>query len=171
MANPSLQFGFKSFDFFFDRQRVLSRLSNKEARVLRKTGAVGRREIRKRVRPAPKRNRKKRSKYPYYHVSPNAGLRYVLYVYNPNRGSVVIGPQKFGVSSRRYRQQQRSIKNKPTKPIPQLINEGGTVVRQYRYKSGRTYQVTKRYRSFPYVDDAFAPTMRAFRRNLETEGL
>lgn len=159
-------FGVKSYRYFFDRQNVLNRLEKKERSVLGRTGAVGLREIRKRVRPKPTRKRKNRSKYPYWHRNPEGGLRHVLYVYEPSRGSVVVGPQKF-TSARNYRQKSRTVEIRNRKPVPELLNEGGTSTHTYTYKSGSQYTRTKRYKSFPFVTEAFAPTWRAFRRNVE----
>jgi len=161
-------FGVKSYKFFFDRQLVLNRLEKKERNVLSRTGAVGRREIRKRVRPLPKRKRKKRSKYPYWRTNSEGGLRHVLYVYDPSRGSVVVGPQKFNAKMR-YSQRNRDVSIRMSaRSVPELLNSGGVAVHKYTYRSGSSYSVRKQYRRFPFVEDAVAPTRRALIRNVKT---
>lgn len=190
MSSPLLTYGVKSYDFFFDREMVLSRLTKKERRVLSLTGLRGRDEIRRRVKPAPKKATENTGLYPTYHQGSKQGLRFVLFVLNPERGSVVIGPQKYSTEVytqglvRKTRQrggrdargrflprtQDKTIigvlEKTPEKPVPQLINEGGNSEFHYRYKSGKQYRRTVRYRAFPFVTDAELPTLNRMKQLL-----
>lgn len=188
MSQSLLNYGVKSYDFFFDRDAVLTRLSKKEAKVLSLTGLRGRDEIRRRVKPGSKK-KENDGIYPRYHTHKNAGLRFVLFVVHPLRASVLIGPQKY--STEVYGQslvsstteggrdeRGRFLKNAttkhvigwlekvPSKPVPQLINEGGESQFTYRYKSGKTYVRRVKYRAFLFVTDAERPTLERMKKLL-----
>lgn len=189
MSQSLLNYGVKSYDFFFDRDAVLSRLSKKEAKVLSRTGLRGRDEIRRRVKPGRKKQEND-GIYPTYHTHKNAGLRFVLFVVHPIRASVLIGPQKFStevygqplVSSTitgggrdergRFLKETSTkhvigwLEKAPSKPVPQLINEGGESQFTYRYKSGKTYVRRVKYRAFPFVTDAEKPTLERMKQLL-----
>lgn len=177
MSSQLFSYGVKSYDFFFDRDAVLTRITKKERRVLSLTGLRGRDEIRRRVKPGGKKNAENTGLYPRYRTHKNAGLRFVLFVYNPLKGSVLIGPQKYstdvyGQSITRSssvvgdREVIGWLEKTPSKPVPQLINEGGTSRFHYRYKSGKSYTRIVRYRSFPFVTDAERPTLERMKKLL-----
>ena len=160
-------FKIKRFKFLFESQKLLSRLDKKERRVLSLTGVTGRREVRKRVRPRPKSRtrRKNRTRFVYSHVGPNQGLREVYFVYEPNKGTVVIGPRKYSNSGNTQQVDTGSsrITYRRNTTLPDLMNEGGTVSKQTTYKSGGSVIKNIRYVARPFVTDAVPATQKRFR--------
>ncbi|MFV0444712.1 MAG: hypothetical protein ACK5Q5_14165 [Planctomycetaceae bacterium] len=73
---------------FFDRQRVLSKVSRAERRVLSRFGAYVRQDARQRIR------RRKRPSQPDESPTNQTGLlkQHIYFVFDPDRRSVVIGP-------------------------------------------------------------------------------
>lgn len=167
----TISFGIQSYKLFFDRDNVIARLTRGERRALSGAGAFGRTAIRRNVRKAPKRKSKTRtSVMPRYHVDSNSGLRFVLFSYNAESKSVIIGPQKFGETVYNRTFKKGRIYQRNVKPVPQLLNEGGTATRRTFYKSGFQVKRQMRYRKFPFVDYAMAATVRKF-QELVSDGL
>lgn len=170
-------FGIKGFEMFFDRTAVENAIGRYERKVLSGTGSFGRRVMRNSIRKAPKQRRGRTrvriaGKPPRYHVHRNTGLRLILFEYNPNVGSVVIGPLKF----RRFRRsgaesfsrgRRTRIQNTSGKPVPQLVNEGGNGRKIIEYKSGHTYTRPTVHRAFPYRDLALLPTVAKMREIMD----
>ena len=160
-------FGIKKFDFFFDRDLVIDRLSKKEQKVLSLTGLRGRDLIRRNVKPAPRNQDKAHGPLPYYHGHKNVGLRYVLFVASLADRGVIIGPQYFpGTEHSRSRHKFGIVELNSPKPIPQLINEGGTVEKHITYKSGVSVSDIQDYRPYPFVTNAIEPTTERFKQLL-----
>ena len=80
---------------FFDRQKVLSKVSRAERRVLSRFGAYVRQDAKQRIR---RRNRpSQRDESP----TNQTGLlkRHIYFVFDPDRHSVVIGPTRLSTGS------------------------------------------------------------------------
>lgn len=169
-----LDFGIKDYTFFFDRTVVEKSISRNEKRILSGTGAFGRKVMRRNIRKAPKKRRAGRSDvFPRYHEHPNTGLRLILFSYNPTSRSVVIGPQKFttkSINSKSFKRGRR-LTTTSTKPVPQLLNDGGTAVRVLTYRSGHLYRRTVKYRKFPFATFAMFPTIKKFQQLTQEIGL
>jgi hypothetical protein len=116
---------------FFDRPAVLSKVDAATRRVLSKFGAFVRRtaksSIRKRKKPSP----------PGKPPSSHTGLlkRLIFFGYDPNRRSVVIGPEPL----------------RSTVEAPPLLEYGGTARRKGR--GGKS--VTATYKPRAYMGPAF----------------
>ena len=80
---------------FFDRQKVLSKVSRAERRVLSRFGACVRQEARQRIR------RRKRVSRPDESPTNQTGLlkRHIYFVFDPDCRSVVIGPARMTTGS------------------------------------------------------------------------
>lgn len=160
MTGIGNQFGVRDFRFFFDRPQVINALEKAERRVLSRTGAYGRLAMRHSFKKGKKRGDPEPGKPPRYHVHPNAGLRTVLYAFDPARGSVIIGPLLYGGSKwtewawgRRL-----SFEDMGGRTVPQLLDEGGEKLKTIQYKSGHTYSRTMTYRAFPFRQSALEKT-------------
>lgn len=148
---------------FFDRQRVINAMEKKTARVLSSTGAFGRTVMKNGMR------RRKAVSAPGAFPSSHLGqLRDFIYFGYGGKGSVVIGPtllhrQGAGLD-REYIQ--------GGKPVPQLINEGGVVIRQRAVGRGRTFrrygpQEKLTFRARPFVALTAQVTIPKLRENME----
>lgn len=75
---------------FFDRQKVLSKVSRAERRVLSRFGAYVRQDAKRRIR------RRKRPSQPEESPTNQTGLfkRHIYFLFDPDRRSVVIGPTR-----------------------------------------------------------------------------
>ena len=80
---------------FFDRQKVLSKVSRAERRVLTRFGAYVRQDARQRIR------RRKRPSQPEESPTNQTGLlkRHIYFLFDPDRRSVVIGPIRLSTGS------------------------------------------------------------------------
>ena len=80
---------------FFDRQKVLSKVSRAERRVLSRFGAYVRQDAKQRIR------RRKRPSQPEESPTNQTGLlkRHIYFLFDPDRRSVVIGPTRLSTGS------------------------------------------------------------------------
>lgn len=80
---------------FFDRQKVLSKVSRAERRVLSRFGAYVRQGAKQRIR------RRKRPSQPEESPTNQTGLlkRHIYFLFDPDRRSVVIGPTRLSTGS------------------------------------------------------------------------
>jgi hypothetical protein len=161
-----LEFRVDKFDLFFDRKVVIDQLQRKERQVLSGTGAYGRRVMRSQFRAGTRRYTPQPGKPPRYWAHKNAGLRTVLFSYDPRKVDVVIGPVFYG-STEFVRQHKYGTEIiKPTLPVPQLLNEGGVVIRRVNYKSGATA-----WRDIPFTDKPLEKTAEKLRELIQRHGL
>ena len=127
MVSPRIR-----YDLFFDRPAVMSVIARAERRGLSKIGAF----VRKKAQNMPKRKRSSRpGQPPSRHGSTRNSLRFILFQYEPQNHSVVIGPVKFS----------------NTKDTPHVMEHGGSVVR--RGKRGRPSKII-RYQPRPFMGPA-----------------
>lgn len=129
MATVGLKFN-QAKAAFFDRQTVMNAVNRAERRVLSKFGAFVRRGAKSSIR------KRKSVSEPGRPPSSHTGLlrKMIFFVYEPHRGSVVIGPVEL---------------NKGT-DAPRLLEHGGQVIR--REKNQRKRLV---YRPRPFMGPAF----------------
>ena len=115
---------------FFDRARVINAVDRTTRRNLSRFGAFVRQRARSSIRT------RKRISEPGQPPTNRTGLlkRNIFFVYEPTRRSVVIGPVLLNTTS----------------GAPELLEHGGTVIRQVR---GRSVRMT--YRPRPYMGPAF----------------
>lgn len=115
---------------FFDRPAVMNAVNRAERRVLSKFGAFVRRGAKSSIR------KRKAVSEPGRPPSSQTGLlrKTIFFVYEPNRGSVVIGPIEL---------------NKGTE-APRLLEHGGQVTRRERNQRKRLV-----YRPRPFMGPAF----------------
>ena len=115
---------------FFDRSAVTNAADRAERRVLSRFGAFVRRGARSSIR------KRKTASQPGSPPSSHVGLlkRNIFFVYEPQRGNVVIGP---------------ILLNKGT-DAPALLEHGGSVTRRRRKK-----RVRMTYRPRPFMGPAF----------------
>lgn len=117
---------------FFDRKSVISKVDAASRKVLSKFGAFVRRSakssIRKRKKPAP----------PGSPPSSHTGLlkKFIFFGYDPDPGSVVIGPTR--------------LNQKGRGEAPPLLEYGGKATLKRRGKRKRTT-----YKARPYMGPAF----------------
>ena len=80
---------------FFDRQKVLSKVSRAERRVLSRFGAYVRQDAKQRIR------RRKRPSQPEESPTNQTGLlkRHIYFLFDSDRRSVVIGPTRLSTGS------------------------------------------------------------------------
>lgn len=184
---------FIEYSQFFDRTAVIARITRKERRVLGRSGAFGRRTIRNMIRR--RKSISSPGNPPHAHVSGNTGLKLVLFGYSASRQSVAIGHLKFNTQKSQYTRRERSsgragrdkvsgrfvprgpgprvqITRKASKPIPALLNSGGTTRLTKKYlTSGKTYNRVLNYQPRPFRDLAFPIVNQKFRQLMAEEDL
>lgn len=132
---------------FFDRDVVLKKAEAAERRILSKSGAF----VRTRARTSIKRRKgiSAPGNPPHAHVKGTDGIKKILFYYEANRSTVVVGPVKFGSDDT---------------AVPGLLERGGrvsrTLVRKVRDSKGRIIKkgrrVNQRYLSRPFMAPALA---------------
>lgn len=143
MASPLMKMRAK---FFSDQRALLNRIDKKNRRVLIRTGAYGKGIVKRSMKKAPRETmtvlhrrrdgtlvaRNKRLKR--YKSSPPGSppfvrkgqlKRFTDYYLGETGRSVVVGPYKL------------PSKTRSSKPVPQVLEEGGTVVYPRRYSASR----------------------------------
>ncbi len=122
---------------FFDRDKVVNAMDRKTHQCLSSAGAFARTVMKRGMR------RRKKISQPGEYPSAHAGqLRDLIYFgFDGNTKTAVIGPKLYSGKDTAQR----------NKTIPQLINEGGTVVRAIRQKNGTLKRVTQQYQPRPFV--------------------
>ena len=120
----------KAKGMFFDRGKVTGAVNRAERRVLSRFGAFVRQGARSSIR------RRKSVSAPGAPPSSHTGLlkRTILFVYEPNRGNVIIGPVLLGKGTN----------------APELLEHGGVVTRRRRNR-----RVRATYRPRPFMGPAF----------------
>ena len=145
----------RAVKLFFDRATVESALDKHERRVLGRTGAFTRKVMRNSIRKRPKKKGfKSTPPFPRYVAHSNSGLRLIFFVYEPAKGSVVIGPVKFRHKTEYVMHNRIERYDIGADTVPELLNTGGTSRVTRVYRSGRTYLHTFNYRKFNFVDIA-----------------
>jgi hypothetical protein len=119
---------------FFDRKAVLDKTTAAERRVLSKFGAFVRTSARSSMR------KRKRPSAPGQPPSAHVGLikRFLFFVYDPDRKSVVIGPAKL---------------NKPSDNALEVLEHGGQTMILTRRRDSKTRRVEIVAR--PFMQPAF----------------
>ena len=123
---------------FFDRQKVQRSVGRAERRVLSRFGAFVRQEARQSLR---KRKGTSRPGSPPYSHPPHPVRRFVLFVFDPDRRSVVIGPAR--------------LSGKPDDALETIEYGGRTVVRDRQRRKRRV-----RYSARPFMGPAFTKEQR-----------
>ncbi|MEQ8785135.1 MAG: hypothetical protein RIC55_02515 [Pirellulaceae bacterium] len=122
---------------FFDRQKVQARVDRAERRVLSRAGAF----IRRRARSSIRRRKRTASpgQPPSAHSTDRAAtLKNILFAYEEQSQSVVIGPVKL---------------NGQKGHVPRLLEEGGTATIERRRGKQRV-RVVAHYHAFPFMGPA-----------------
>lgn len=116
-AVPSIK-----FEWFFDRPKVEAAMNKKTRTVLNRTGAFGMRYIRYSMKPGgKKRVNSDPGQPPRTHTK---DLKHgILYQYEPERQTVIVGARYFNASLKALA--------RGSKPVPQLLEEGGKSVATY----------------------------------------
>lgn len=130
---------------FFDRPAVLKAVDRAERRQLARFGAFVRRAARQSIRRT-----KKKSSRPGRPPNTQTGLikNAILFAYDPDAASVVIGP----VRAKSDRRTGRVVTISRASGVWKLLEDGGIVrARDTRTGKGRTM----RYRPRPYMGPAF----------------
>jgi hypothetical protein len=146
-----MDFASIKFTSFFDRAAVVNAMSEKERKVLAKTGGFARTTMKRGMRKKPYNVVSQPGQYPYSHAGHLRDLIYFAYEFTS--GSVVTGPLLFTV-----RGSKRRSKIAGNQTVPELINEGGFVT---------TKRKRKRYRARPFVALTREKTLPVFRRNMQ----
>lgn len=152
MARTGLDMTFKMKKFFFDRPAVTNRVDKMKRRKLSRAGAltraIGRNSIKKKKRTRKEGRGKNRREVPqkpsppgsppfsYEEGTPN--LRTILFAYEPNSESVIVGPVKLN-------------SNRSVPPVPELHEKGGTARRTVKTRRGGVKIVRARYRKRPFM--------------------
>jgi hypothetical protein len=120
---------------FFDRKAVMDKTTAAERRVLSKFGAFVRTSARSSMR------KRKRPSAPGQPPSAHVGLikKFLYFVYDPDRKSVVIGPAKL---------------NKPSDNALEVLESGGRITIMNRRK-GKTSKRSVEIAARPYMQPAF----------------
>ena len=115
------------FSMFFDTEGVKKHVRDGTKSFLSKVGAFARRTMKGLIRPG------KKSAKPGSPPKSHTGLfkELIFFGYDAESQSVVVGPQ--------FRKSQKP-------PVPQLLNEGGTVAKHWRTGKPAAYN------KFPYVE-------------------
>ncbi|MCA9266223.1 MAG: hypothetical protein KDA60_20325 [Planctomycetales bacterium] len=131
------------WEYFFDRSNLERTMDRKKKRVLIRTASYGRtvmqRGFKKRKGPAAN------GENPHSH-EPHILRKLTLWGYEAAIEAVTIGPAIF-----------KSAAKQQSKPVPQLLNEGGVAVRTVK-KKGRRRKQRARYKARPFRDRALEPT-------------
>lgn len=122
-------------DAFFDRATVKALVDRQTRRALGQAGAIVRRYARSSIRKARPNERPSKPGKPPKSRSPRHELRTILFAYQEQTRSVVIGPMKFPGTS-------------PGTPVPALLEFGGVGLPGSR---GRR----RRFEPRPYMAPAF----------------
>lgn len=171
------QFAAIQFRQFFDRQRVIDRMTQKELRVLSGTGAFGRRAVSRSIRKAPKK-KVVSSGPPRWHVRGRESLKDRIFFGLADDGdSVVVGPEKFNAKGGgAFNSKVYQLVGVST--VPELLEKGGTRIvtgrgrRQNFVPRRRVLRQT--YKPRPYVgpgSPAFRPTVEKMRQLMKTQQL
>ncbi|MEM1213784.1 MAG: hypothetical protein AAGI68_15960 [Planctomycetota bacterium] len=163
MPSPAATFD-ASFDWFIDREVVLSRTTRAERRVMIRVGGRIRTWARRSIRPRSTRRRPEQISQPGDPPFSKTGFlkQLIFFSYDPQESRVVIGPAKSNSAKA-----DRGIG--PT--VPELLEHGGRITvkrtrkpkragegnrRRSRYRS---YQVTLDYPERPYMRPALAENL------------
>jgi hypothetical protein len=121
---------------FFDRKAVLDKTTAAERRVLSKFGAFVRTSARSSMR------KRKRPSAPGQPPSAHVGLikRFLFFVYDPQRKSVVIGPAKL---------------NKPSDNALEVLEHGGQTTILSRRRDSKSDKRTANIAARPFMQPAF----------------
>ncbi len=138
---------FNTRDFFFDRSVVIGAVDKAKRKVLSKAGSFVRLGARRSIKPAGKRAMKQRDKMrlrgyndptistpgspPRLHTKSTRNLKLILFAWEPQRQSVVIGPMLF--------------KTAGGARVPEVLEHGG---RSFVTRRGRKKPITVRKRPF-----------------------
>lgn len=138
------------------QDRVLKRISAKKRRVLFKQGAYLRKTMQRAMRysnePAPP------GKPPHAHKRNRAGpllRKLIKFAVDLRTGSVTCGPELF-----------RHSTVTSSKPLPQVLNEGGNVTNEVRGQ-----RVTEHIAPRPFTQPVFSDGGTNFRHLIEKESL
>lgn len=148
---------------FFDRKGIIAATDRKTNKVLSSTGAFSRKSMQRGMR-----YRKKSSNpgdYPSAH-KPTAYLRErILFGFDVESRSLIAGPDKLNRSDRDVLASGRTV--------PQLINEGGVVLRKQTYdKTTKKFRPIRRarrhtYRARPFVALTLPVAAKKLAENME----
>lgn len=126
---------FKVQRFFFDRAKVMSRMTSAERRVFSRMGAYVRTRARRSIR------KRKKVSEPGQPPSSRTGLlrNFIFFGYDKSKHSVVIGPEKLNRMS-------GSPDGQPIRgTIPEILERGGTVrLMEEQGRNGQWRRVYKR---------------------------
>jgi hypothetical protein len=110
-----------TFDLFFDRPSVVSKMDDYRRRVLIRQGGFARRTMRNGMRPGGKKGASSRpGEFP--RAQEGSLKRLTFFAYDQQTDSAVVGPIKFNRLPRGY-----SLEG-GVQTIPELLNEGGVAV-------------------------------------------
>lgn len=130
MANVSFNVTYELRRFFFDRQAVIARLEEAEARELSKIGAFLRTTAQRRFLRRRKRTSAPGEAPSVHSTDRVANLRNILFGYDPRSHGVVVGPVKLN--------QINTTIDMGNQTVPQILEFGGAVmIREERYR-GKT---------------------------------
>ena len=137
--------GLKFTRLFFDRKAVISRVDKATRKVLSRFGAFVRQTARKSIR------KRKKTSEPGQPPSSHTGLlkRFIFFGFDPQKSSVVIGPQR--------------LSQKGRGAAPALLEHGGKTMLKRRGK-----RVKAKVRQRPFMGPAFEkeqPQLPALWRN------
>jgi hypothetical protein len=144
-----MSFASIKFTSFFDRAAVVNAVSEKERKVLARTGGFARTTMKRGMRKKPYNVVSQPGQYPYSHAGHLRDLIYFAYEFTS--GSVVTGPLLFTVRGSKRRSKLGN------QTVPELINEGGFVTTKVR---------RMRYRPRPFVALTREKTLPVFRQNM-----
>lgn len=135
----------KSFDLFVDRENVKRQLGRRNVRILKRVGGVGRTSMRRLIRRS-KRSAKP-GEPPRAHWPGGSGMKAIFFALDKDdkRPSVVVGPLLF-----QPHKQTGTFWQIADKPVPALLEFGGTAIRVQIGKRGGRKERKLRYRQFPY---------------------
>lgn len=140
---------FKVKEWFFDTEKVMAAVDKAERQNLSQFGAFVRRRARKLIRPGGKKGKVSAPGEPPRYHSPEPNLRKILFAYEPQKKTVIIGPvilnQSTAVAGR----------------VTEALEKGGRVtVRQGTRRKRRSKTITIRKR--PYMVPALTTEAEKF---------
>jgi hypothetical protein len=148
--------------FIDEQDRLHRRIARKERRVLFRTGSFGRTVMRRTI---PRRKKKSLAgQPPHAHAPGGSGLKDVRFAVNLPAGTVVIGHPRYARASR------GKTLVRSSKPVPQLLNEGGSA-RMETVDEGSRRSLPLNYRPRPFRDRAMRPTQDFMLNLMEKERL
>lgn len=142
--------------FIDESHRLQRRIQSKERRVLFRTGGYGRGVMRRLIR-----RRKKVSppgRPPHAHKPGATGMKDVRYAVNAQAGIVTIGHPRYPVRASRAGNNGVSSVVRSRKPVPQLLNEGGSARMEITDRTRGRTSVPLNYRPRPFREKALAIT-------------